>query len=180
MRNYQEEFLCHYGVPGMKWGVRKKEFKSNYTKSYENRANRLTKKAAKYRKKTSRGSLHAVLGRAHEENGFKRLAQREYNRSDKKIDKWKDKASKYESKAKEASTVAKKSAAMDKAMADRRAKQSTGARLASKILNGPGTDRGYDAMRVAGYSRGASVITALLDNSYAGGYKARKRYLESH
>lgn len=25
MRNYQEEFLCHYGVPGMKWGQRKQK-----------------------------------------------------------------------------------------------------------------------------------------------------------
>lgn len=23
MRTYQEEFLCHYGVPGMRWGHRK-------------------------------------------------------------------------------------------------------------------------------------------------------------
>lgn len=29
MQNYQEEFLCHYGVPGMKWGVRKQEYREN-------------------------------------------------------------------------------------------------------------------------------------------------------
>lgn len=56
MKTFQEEFLCHYGVPGMKWGVRKQEYR-------ENRANaKASYKAAKQKLKAARKMKKGYVG----------------------------------------------------------------------------------------------------------------------
>jgi hypothetical protein len=76
--------LKHYGVLGMKWGVRR----------YQNKDGSLTpagKKRAKERieninQKIKKGSLHSIVGLALEDQGYKKAAQRQYQKSDFKID----------------------------------------------------------------------------------------------
>lgn len=56
MRTYQEEFLCHYGVKGMKWGHRKQEYR-------ENRANaKAAYKGAKQKLKAARKMKSGRVG----------------------------------------------------------------------------------------------------------------------
>ena len=79
-----ENELYHYGVLGMKWGVRKRHTSTNSVG--------LSKAAKRYDQKVTKGSLHNVAGYAYENMGYKKLANRQYKKGDYKESKWKAKA----------------------------------------------------------------------------------------
>ena len=56
MRNYQEEVLMHYGVPGMKWGVRKQEYRDNRASA------KADYKKAKQKLKTAKKTKTGYIG----------------------------------------------------------------------------------------------------------------------
>lgn len=78
--------LYHYGVLGMKWGVRRAKRSTD--------SNGLTRAAKRFDKKVSRGSLHNVVGLALENQGMKKTANRHYKKGSFKEAKWTAKANK--------------------------------------------------------------------------------------
>lgn len=79
-----ENELYHYGVLGMKWGVRKRRTSANSVG--------LSKAAKRYDQKVNKGSFHNIVGYAYENMGYKKLANRQYKKGDYKEAKWKAKA----------------------------------------------------------------------------------------
>ena len=92
MYNSENE-LFHYGVKGMKWGVRKKTYSdaeiSNYRKKKIAKAEKDYKK---YSKKLKSGSSMAIVGLALENHGLKKLSDIMYSKSDKRYKEWERKA----------------------------------------------------------------------------------------
>lgn len=67
MRNYQEEFLCHYGVPGMKWGHRKQRvLKGRIGGSKKSSAKQQRKNLRKQRLATEKQNYNIVKNRLKE------------------------------------------------------------------------------------------------------------------
>lgn len=83
------EYLAHYGVKGMKWGVRKAKRTIN--------PKALDKAYKKYAKKADRGSLNTIIGVALEDSGYKKAADKMYKKADYKEKKWKAKSSRAKS-----------------------------------------------------------------------------------
>lgn len=81
--NYTNE-LYHYGVKGMKLGVRRAK-RSTDSKG-------LSKAADRYKKKEEKGSLHNFKGLALEDMGYKKAANRSYKKADYKESKWRAKS----------------------------------------------------------------------------------------
>lgn len=76
--------LMHYGVLGMKWGVRRAKRSTD--------SNGLARASKRFDQKVSRGSLHNVAGLALESQGMKKAANRHYKKGSFKEMKWSAKA----------------------------------------------------------------------------------------
>lgn len=82
--------LCHYGVLGMKWGVRrarKKEYVSNAVKNGISK--RDAQKRFYYDEKLIKGSRYNTNGLVLEKLGMKKSAQKAYNTADREEKLWK-------------------------------------------------------------------------------------------
>lgn len=92
--------LCHYGVIGMKWGVRKGRTSSEYSAEYKKAGRKLNKLDSKYEK--ARAKAHEATVKANRKTGSvlasKKAKQKAYenlNESRRKVVKASNKADKW-------------------------------------------------------------------------------------
>lgn len=153
-----QDYLVHYGVLGMKWGMHRAaksgtsyKYTSHKTKSLEKKD---TKAHQKYDKKLKRGSLHTIAGFASASAGLKRSAKYHINAADKKEAKWKEKKNKYSDKL----NASRKSDANRQKYAKN---TSTGKAIAQQVLAGPIGAGAYQKMRANGVSRGKAIVGTM-------------------
>lgn len=86
--------LSHYGIKGMKWGVRRFQNKDG-SLTPTGRA-RAKAQIEKYQQKEEKGSLHNIVGLALEDQGFRKAARKQYQKGDLKANNWKAIREKYQ------------------------------------------------------------------------------------
>lgn len=138
-RFYSRDELCHYGVPGMKWGHRKAQ-------QYEVKA-RTARESAKEWKEIGAHKTAKLLAKGKTAKADK-VALKYKLRADQYL----ADAKAYERKAKEK----KKGAEYQKRQAEVGASRSRGSKLATNILAGPFANRTYNSVIAAGGSKNAA------------------------
>lgn len=154
MENYKDEILMHYGVLGMKWGMRKArkqgttyKYTSWNTKRHQKRADKFTAKVNK---------------RKGDPEGRKRVEH-------------------FQNKANKAAKKAKASQQYDNLQLKyAKEKASVGKSVASSILlANPGVRNSYQRMRATGGSKVGSAILAGMFGGVAGRVNKHK-YIKEH
>ena len=178
---YNNDYLQHYGVLGMKWGHRKAQRASEkmhrkskiasdsakewdemarYAKSKGN-----AKKAAKY-------AENAKKDRADAASLSKKASQQSYTYKSRYAKKLEKKAATAKENgydnASELSKQAKKAAEFDKKMSDSAKKTSTGKALAKKVVFGMWGDKTYEAAKAAGYGKGGAAAVTVASTIVGG------------
>lgn len=173
MYNEYGDELTHYGVLGMKWGQRRAakrgstyKYTSDSTKAYQKAAN-------KYARKAKRGSLHAIIGTAKQDMGFKKSANKSFARSENKQAKWKAKSEAYSKKAK----ASQKYDDLHSNYAKNKAK--VGTTLLANALVNPRIVDAYQQMRATGTSKGKAAAQAFLFGEGAS-IANRNKYIKKH
>lgn len=94
-----EDYLCHYGVKGMKWGRRKKKYESERTKSLSNASQFHSTRAAYKKAEAKRLGTSKSAAKAKRASAYANEAKRTLKESkslDAKVSNWKSKASRGE------------------------------------------------------------------------------------
>lgn len=137
---YNTDELYHYGVLGMKWGIRRADrtggsysYKSHSTKKWERRANRYASKSKKYESTDS------------------------------------SKSARYKSASTKASKIAKRSAMHDSRMQDIAKKSNVGGVVATNMLLGLWGNKTYSSVRASGGSQGAAAVATVLNSALGAG-----------
>lgn len=144
--NYTDE-LCHYGVPGMKWGHRR-------VAKYIAKASTSRKSADEYDKKSK---MAAQKGEKDNAKMFSNYANRA--RQD---------AEKYAKKAKERSAKIQKREDFYKKRIDINNSRSTGEKIAMNIVAGPFANRTYNSLVANGSSESTARYATIATNIFAG------------
>ena len=138
---YNEDYLIHYGVKGMKWGVRR-------AKKFESKAASARNSA---RELNAMASYEKAKGNVNRSNAYSKRALSDTT-----------KAIKYEQKSKR--EIKKQDFRDSRANISR--SRSLGARLATNVLTGPFANRTYNSVRAAGggvwAARGATLATGAI------------------
>jgi hypothetical protein len=142
MNDYE---LYHYGVKGMKWGVRRAQ-------KYEKKA-RIARESAKEWDEIGKAKADKLRSKGKNDKADRVLAKYRDNAKTDRSD-----AKKYEAKAKQENT---KNNFRD-ARRDVSKSRSTGAKIATNILAGPFANRTYNSLKAAGASdASAAVVTGV-------------------
>lgn len=165
-----EQELKHYGVLGMKWGVRRAERNVSKAASARKSAKQLTSEAASVRKSANRLTSEA---RALEASGKKRKARKLMEQAQTDA----DKANKLMEQAQSKSAKANKYANKAKKIEDRNRKRggdemydyvkkaSTGKMISESLMLGSYGAMKYHQSRFNGESKGKAVVKGMLYNA---------------
>lgn len=160
-----QDYLIHYGVLGMKWGVHRAAKKGTTYKYTSHKTKSLEKKnkktIAKYDKKLKKGSLHGVLAVASAASGLKGSTNYHVKAMEKKEAKWKSKKNKYSDKL----AASKKS---DSNRLKYAKKTSVGKGIAQQMLAGPIGAGAYQKMRANNVSRGKAIAATVASQALIG------------
>lgn len=97
-----DEYLEHYGVLGMKWGVRK-----DPQKAYQKSMNKLKKLDKKVQKREAKSAKFALKSAKKEEKAFRTSSDRKYRKQTRKALRYKRKSANQAYKSKKATAKAK-------------------------------------------------------------------------
>lgn len=165
--------LAHYGVKGMKWGVRRQN-KESLAKAKSRDQQRVASSAQRVARAEDRaadvfnkvraenrakGMGRIAAGRAANKDPRVKKADRDVEKADQPIDARKNEKQ-VKSQQKEARKDAR-SATLERAKAAYTTEKGSTRRLVNAVLTG-GTSVGYNLQRSAGYSVGASLATTIL------------------
>ena len=130
--------LMHYGVLGMKWGVRKAQ-KTGTTYKYKSRSTKKWEKQA--RKNSEQADLYDFIGSPRT-------------------------AAKYRAQATRASKIADRSRKHDEAMFEISKKAKVGNVVVTNVLLGPWGNKTYNSLMVGGASKGAAIATTVVSSAF--------------
>lgn len=156
--NYSySNYICHHGIKGQKWGVRryqnengsltsagKKRYSSFATKRYEKKVQKYTQKAEKQEAKSKAAGNYVP--------------------------------SKYRRKAEEAASRAKRSQEFDDKYSSELSKRSIGERAVKSWLVGALNYDSYVRQRAVGIDKGRAMVNTFLAGPFAGA-KVRRDYI---
>jgi hypothetical protein len=169
--------LKHYGIIGMKWGVRRarrKEAKQAYKKATDKAFSEYERSIKKIEQPYKRGQNPSAKDQARELAAEKRYAdaaakaKAQYKRA--KTDKSND-----------AAILKNKYGSTTKSAAKRMTQMSTGKALGQAMLMGSYGAMRYNELRAGGQSRGKAAAQAIMDNAinqYTYGALGRSRAIE--
>lgn len=174
---YPDE-LCHYGVLGMKWGIRRarrKEAKSAYKKATNKAFSQYEKSIHNIEKKYKRGQTLSEVDQAREAK-----VESDYKTAVQKAKKAYKQAK--TSHAKDADIANKLYSKQSKEANKRVAEMSTGKAIAESFLIGSYGALKHNEARGRGMSKGKSVVEGILynaGNASLGGLLSAGQYLDN-
>lgn len=158
-KNNSEDYLIHYGVLGMKWGVRKKKSSNNSFNNYKSR------KTKKLERKSSKAMLKS--------NNLKKFSENKaYNKKER--DNFARNSAKQDSKAKKLHGQAVASAKRDKRMIKEYNQATTGKKLVNALVAGPIGHTYVSSMKASGISRGKALAMSSLTGAIGAAYYRNK------